>query len=299
MGWLGYLSLFRLTQPIQPNKLNQLVMSRCYLLVCLLFVSSALFAQSTTRTSDTATDVKTTGANGKTNVLIIPWSPKMFNGSSDVTRDISTNSGESYNTIQEAFRWGMCMQMKATFSTAYNATTLLDDTASMKVDLMYVYNVTTTEYIYVNAPLNPDPAPKKDIKDGATVSTTGIKNGQIQVEQQEGEKFMNAVIISPNLLDHLKKTYKCEYVVFLNQLDMQNELGSDGFNTAGSTDFKRSSALHWTIFSTTTKKRIAMGKNKATFSNTLKTTRKIMDASFGLVSKAVYDKFVIAITPKK
>jgi hypothetical protein len=270
-----------------------------YLFVCFLFISSGVFAQSTTRTSDTTTAVKTTGANGKTNVLIIPWSPKMFNGSSDVTRDISKTSGENYNTIQEAFRWGMCMQMKTAFSTAYNATTLLDDTATMKVDLMYVYNVTSTEYISVNAPLNPEPAPKKDVKDGSAGSVTGIKNGQIQVEQQEGEKFMNTVLISPNLLDHLKKNYKCEYVVFLNQLDMQNELGTDGFNTAGNPDFKRSSALHWTIFSTTTKKRVAMGRNKATFSNTYKTTKKIMDASFGLVSKAVYDKFVIAITPKK
>lgn len=270
-----------------------------YFYVCFLFIASGAFAQSTTRTSDTTTDVKTTGANGKTNVLIIPWSPKMFNGSSDVTRDISTNSGENYNTIQEAFRVGMCMQMKTAFSTAYNATTLLDDTAAMKVDLMYVYNVTSTEYIPVSSPLNPDPAPKKEVKDGAAGSVTGIKNGQIQVDQQEGEKFMNAIIISPNLLDHLKKTYKCEYVVFLNQLDMQNELGTDGYNTAGSTDFKRSSALHWTIFSTSTKKRIAMGKNKATFSNTHKTTKKIMDASFGVVSKAVYDKFVVAITPKK
>jgi hypothetical protein len=177
---------------------------------------------------------------------------------------------------------------------------LLDDTAAMKVDLMYTYNVTTTEYISVNAPLNPAPAPpKKDVKDAGTVSTTGIKNGQVQVEQQEGEKFMNAVLLSPNLLDHLKKMYKCEYVVFLNQLDMQNDLGSDPYNTTGATDYKRSASLHWTIYSTSTKKRVAMGKNKALFSNTYKTTRKIMDAAFGTVSKAVYDKFVLAVTPKK
>jgi hypothetical protein len=270
-----------------------------YLLVCFLLSATGMLAQSTTRTSDTTTDVKTTGSNGKTNVLIIPWSPKMFNGSSDVTRDISANSGENYSTIAEAFRWGMCMQMKTAFSTTYNATTLLDDTAAMKVDLMYVYNVTSTEYVGVNSPLNPEPVQKKDVKDAGTVTTTGIKNGQIAVEQQEGEKFMNAVLLSPNLLDHLKKAYKCEYVVFLNQLDMQNDLGSDPYNTSGTTDFKRSASLHWTIFSTSTKKRVAMGKNKALFSNTHKTTKKIMDASFGLVSKAVYTKFVTAITPQK
>lgn len=272
-----------------------------YLFVCFLLAGSGVFAQSTTRT-DSATDVTTTATNGRTNVLIIPWAPKMFNGSSDVTRDISTNTGESYNTIQEAFRWNMCDQMKRTFGTAYNVTTLLDDTAKMKVDLKYVYSVTATEYILLSSPLNPDPAPapaKKEVKNAGTVTTTGIKNGQVQVEQQEGEKFMNATILSPNLLDHLKKVYKCEYVVFLNQLDMQNDLGTDPYNTAGTTDFKRSTSLHWTIYSATTKKRVAMGKNKATFSNTFKTTKKISEASFGVVSKAVYEKFVTAITPKK
>ena len=269
------------------------------LVLAFTVAASTAFAQTTTRI-DSATDVGTKNTDGKTNVLIVPWQPKMFNGSSDVTRDISAATGENYNTIQEAFRWGMCMQMKAAFSANYHVTTLLDDTAAMKVDLSYTYNVTSTEYISVNAPLNPDPAPgKKDVKQAGTTTTTGIKNGQVQVDMQEGEKFMNTVLLSPNLLDYLRKIYKCEYVVFLNQMDMQNDLGTDPYNTAGSTDFKRSAALHWTIYSTTTKKRVAMGKNKALFSNTLKTTKKIMDASFGVVSKAVYDKFVVGITPKK
>lgn len=271
---------------------------RNYLLIFSCFIASATFAQSSTR-ADSAADTLTYGVNGKTNVLIVPWAPKMFNGSSDVTRDISTNTGENYNTIQEAFRKGMCDQMKKSFSTNYNATSLLDDTLKMKVDLMYTYNVTTTEYIPITSALNPDPAAKKDVKNGGTTSTTGIKNGQIQVEQQEGEKFMNTVVLSPNLLSHLRKVYHCEYVVFLNQMDMQNDLGTDPYNTTGTTDYKRSAALHWTIFNTRTGKRVAMGKNKALFSNTLKTTKKIMDAAFGTVSKAVYDKFVVGITPKK
>jgi len=273
-------------------------MTRCTLFVLFLFSGTVAFAQASTR-SDSAADTLTHGVNGKTNVLIVPWAPMMFNGSSDVTRDISTNTGENYNTIQEAFRKGMCDQMKKSFALKYNATSLLDDTLKMKVDLMYIYNVTTTEYIPLTSPLNPDPAAKKDMKQAATTSTTGIKNGQVQVEQQEGEKFMNTIILSPNLLPHLRKIYHCEYVIFLNQLDMQNELGSDPFNTTNSTDFKRSATLHWTVFSTATGKRVAMGKSKATFSNTLKTTRKIMDAAFGTVSKAVYDKFTTALIPKK
>lgn len=272
-------------------------MIRCYLvLVVFCFIGGGAYAQSTTRV-DSAKDTTTKAANGKTNILIVPWYPKMFNATSDLTRSISTNTGETYNQIQESLRKGMCDQMKKTFSAKYNVTTLLDDTAKMNIDLYYTYDVTRTEYISVNAPLNP--APKKDVKDAGSSSTTGIKNGEVQVQQAEGEKFMNTIIVSPNLLAHLKKIYKCEYVVFLNQMDLQNDLGSDPFNTAGNTDFKRTAALHWTIFSTRTGLRVAMGKSKAQFSNTINTTKKIIDGAFMTVSKAVYDKFTVALTPKK
>lgn len=270
-------------------------MNRCILVFVFVLITGGLSAQSTTRV-DSAQDTTTKAANGKTNVLIVPWYPKMFNASSDVTRSISNNTGENYNQIQEALRQGMCDQVKRTFSAKYNAISLLDDTARTNIDLYYIYDVTRTEYIPVNAPLNP--GPKKDVKDAGTTTTTGIKNGQVQVEQQEGEKFMNTIILSPNLLPHLKKMYKCEYVIFLNQLDIQNDLGSDPFNTAGSTDFKRTASLHWTIYSTRTGTRIAMGKTKAQFANTINTTKQIISGAFSTVSKAVYEKFITAITPK-
>lgn len=270
-------------------------MNRCILVFVFALITGGLFAQSTTRV-DSARDTATRAANGKTNVLIVPWFPKMFNATSDVTRSISSNTGETYSQIQEALRKGMCDQMKRTFSAKYNAISLLDDTARTNIDLYYIYDVTRIEYIPVNSPLNPPP--KKEVKDAGTGSTTGIKNGQIQVEQQEGEKFMNTVVVSPNLLPHLKKIYKCEYVIFLNQLDIQNDFGSDPYNTAGVTDFKRNAVLHWTIFSTRTGTRIAMGKSKAQFANTINTTKKIIDGAFSTVSKAVYDKFLVALTPK-
>lgn len=276
-------------------------MSRWYIVLFLFILSGVANAQVTTR-SDSAADTSTINKDGKTNILVVPWYPKMFNASSDVTKVISANTGETYNQIQESLRKGMCEQVKTTFGAKYNVITLLDDTAKMNIDLFYTYDVTRTEYISVNAPLNPPPPAtdkKGGIKTGAAGTTTGIKNGEVQVQQQEGEKFMSTLVVSPNLLPHLKKIYKCEYVIFLNQLDMQNELGTDPFNTAGSTDFKRSATLHWTIFSTRTGNRVAMGKNKGTFANTVNTTKKIIDGAFSTISKAVYEKFNTALVPKK
>ena len=277
-------------------------MKRIGIFQFLLFMLTAVVstAQTTTR-SDSAGEQTPANSNGKPNVLVIPWHPKMFNGSSDVTKSISTNTGQNYNQIQEALRKGMCDQFRRAFSAQYNVTTLLDDTAKMKVDLMYCYNVTTTEYIPVNSPLNPLPATqqKGDVKKGAAKTTTGVKNGQVQVEQQEGEKFMNTVILSPNLLAHLKKIYNCDYVIFLNQIDLQNELGSDPLNTAGSTDFKRSAILHYTIFNVSTGKRVAMGKAKGLFANSVNTSKKIIDQAFQPICTAVFNKFKTALNPAK
>ena len=258
----------------------------------------SLNAQSTTRV-DSAKDTSTVAANGKINILVVPWYPKMFNASSDITKAISANTGENYKQIQESLRKGMCEQVKKTFGAKYNVISFLDDTAKTNIDLYYTYDVTRTEYIPVNSPLNPVENQKKTLKDAASGSTTGIKNGEVQVDMQEGEKFMNTIVVSPNLLPHLKKNYKCEYVIFLNQLDLQNDLGSDPYNTQGTTDFKRLAVLHWTIYSTRTGKRVAMGKNKAQYANTVNTTRKIIDGAFVTLSKAVFDKFTAAITPKK
>jgi hypothetical protein len=278
-------------------------MKRAVLFQFLIFmlISAVISAQTTTRTNDSAGNNPPVNSNGKANVLVIPWHPKMFNGSSDVTKTISANTGQNYNQIQEALRKGMCDQFRRAFSGQYNVTTLLDDTAKMKVDLMYCYNVTTTEYIPVNSPLNPVTAPqqKGDAKKGALKTTTGVKNGQVQVEQQEGEKFMNTVIISPNLLAHLKKNYNCDYVIFMNQMDLQNELGSDPYNTVGSTDFKRSATLHYTIFNTATGKRVAMGKAKGLFSNNVNTSKKIIDQAFAPIGTAVFNKFKAALAPAK
>ena len=110
---------------------------------------------------------------------------------------------------------------------------------------------------------------------------------------------MNTLILSPNLLAHLKKIYNCEYVVFLNQLDLQDDLGSDPYNTNNNTDYKRSASLHWTIFNATSGLRVAMGKTKGQFANTINTPKKIIDGAFATIGKAVYTKFSAALVPKK
>src|SRR6185436_12525286 len=126
-----------------------------------------------------------------------------------------------------------------------------------------------------------------------------VSKGQIEATTDETDKFMNTIILSPNMLAYLKKKYSVDYVVFLNEVDLDNDLAGDPLNTEHKDDYKRTVVLHWTIFNTTDGKRVAMGKNKTYFSSTANSPKKIIDSAFPGVTSAMYTKFAAAIKPKE
>ncbi len=261
---------------------------KLFVAMLVVFVPAMLSAQ-TTKDPNSKTDPVTTA---KTKILIVPWEPRMFNCSSDITRAISNETSQKYAQVQEALRKGMVEQLKRSFGANYSVVSLIDDTAKMKGDLNYVYNYTSMSYVGVNSPLNPTKEDSAKMKQQA-----GLKNGQVAVQAAEGEKFMTTVVLSPNLLAYLKKKYKADYVLFLNQVDLENDLGADPYNTEGKAEFNRKASAHWTIFSTTTGKRVAMGKSKGTFASTTNNPKKISDGAFATIAKAINEKFVAAIKP--
>lgn len=270
---------------------KQLFLTKFFFVLFVTVFSLNLTAQTTTKNDGTTTS---TSAVKKTKVLVIPWDPKMFNCSSDITRAISSETGQKYNQIQESMRKGMVEQMKKAFGSGYTVTSLLDDTAKMKADLHYVYTCTSISYTPVNFPLNATKADSAKLK-----AAPGIQKGQVQTSVDETDKFMNTVLLSPNLLGYLKNKYGVEYVVFFNEVDLENDLGTDPYNLQGKEDFTRSVVAHWTIFNTTDGKRIAMGKTKSNFSSTNNSPKKIIDGTFSTITKAIYTKFATAIKPKQ
>lgn len=256
-----------------------------------LFFSLNAHSQATTRNDGSTT---TPPKPGKTKVLIVPWEPRMFNCNSDITRAIASETGQKYGPMQEAFRKAFVDQLKKSFGSGYNVISLIDDTAKMNRDLHYVYTCTTMSYTPVNFPLNATKADSARLK-----QQKGIQKGQVQTEEDEVDKFMNTIVLSPNLLGYLKKKYGAEYVIFINEMDMDNELGADPYNLNSTEEFKRSATAHWTIFKTTDGKRVAMGKTKSTFSSSLRTTKKISDASFPSITQAIFTKFSAGIKPKQ
>ncbi|MBI3511100.1 MAG: hypothetical protein HY064_10590 [Bacteroidetes bacterium] len=253
-----------------------------------IFIGTGISAQTTTRGD--GNNSSTTGSK-KTKILLIPWEPKMFNCSSDITRAIANETGQKYDQVQDALRKGFVESVKHSFGATCNVVSLLDDTA-MKRDLEYVYNVTSMSYTPVDFPLNPTKADSAKLK-----AASGVQKGQVETADDDADKFMNTVIISPNLLTYLRKVYKVDYVIFINEMDIDNDLGADPYNLQGKEDFKRVATAHWTIFNSTTGKRVAMGKSKSNFSSTSNTPKKIIDSAFATITKAVYEKYLVGIKP--
>src|SRR5665213_247134 len=160
----------------------------------------------------------------------------------------------------------MVEEMKHAFGPTCNVISLMDDTAKMKADLRYVYTCTSLSYTPVDFPLNATKADSVKLK-----AQTGIKKGQVEATDDDVEKFMNTIILSPNLLAYLKKKYGAEYVIFINEVDLDNDLAADPYNYQGKQEFNRIATMHWTIFNSTDGKRVAAGKTKANFLSTTNT----------------------------
>ncbi len=254
-------------------------------------VTLKISAQTTTKNEGDKVDPN--GAK-KTKILVIPWEPRMFNCSSDISSAISRETSQKFGDIEESFRRGMVDQLKKSFGATYSVVSLIDDTAKMTEDLYYVYTHTTMSFTPVNFPLNPTKADSAKLK-----QVSGVQKGQIEAQTDESEKFMNTIVLAPTLLAYLKKKYNADYVLFLNEVDMDNDLGADPNNMMGKTEFNRLVVLHWTIFKTIDGKRVAMGKSKATFLSTSNSPKKIIDSSFSVLAKAINTKFLVGIKPKE
>ncbi|HEU4716431.1 MAG TPA: hypothetical protein VFU15_01280 [Bacteroidia bacterium] len=262
-------------------------------LFCILLLPAITFAQVNTRNDGNDNPPK--APNGKTKVLIIPWEPITFNVSSDVSRAISNETGQKYDQIEESLRKGLVDQLKKSFGPTCSVTSLLDDTAKMKKDLRYTYVVTQRSYTPVNFPLNPTKADSAKLN----APKQGTSNGQIQTTDDETDKFMNCTVLSPNLLGYLHAKYGADYIIFINEIDIDNNFGADPYNTQGKTDYVRDVVVHWTIYSATTEKRVAAGKSKGTFSSATNTPSKISSGAFSAIAKDIYSRYLAGIKPKK
>lgn len=170
-------------------------------------------------------------------VLLIPFESRMYR--SDYDKNFCEESKQLPKTIKHQFRNALNEQCYlALEKSGYRVTDLMEDTARSKSTLYTIYSNTAYDFVNVPDPLHFKP-PLSDVK-----SATLIK-GQLVVESKNDQRFMNARLLSKNMLQNLKSQYNTGIFIYFNQLDI---LSSSATNAYQYSDTQQHITVHYTVF---------------------------------------------------
>lgn len=175
------------------------------------------------------------------NFLIIPFLPKLYNSQIDYL--FNKETGKTSRQLAEYFRDGINEALYNELKKRkYKAVDLMSDTAKYKREIVSIYRNSYLEYMPVPNQEKYEP-PKKEVKQ------KGIKDGQIVVEADVKDRFMNAKISDARLIPALHARFKTDYFIFINQLDIFSSPYKDGeIQNATGTNKKRL-VIHYTVYS--------------------------------------------------
>ncbi|MCX6295066.1 MAG: hypothetical protein NTX97_03195 [Bacteroidetes bacterium] len=245
----------------------------------LLFVTfcSLSYAQEGTRKTE---------ATGKTvsgKVCIIPFEPKLY--MSEIDQKINQQTKWNWETIRENFRHQLDTQLKLKFQSTSTVVSFYADSAKMSKDLEYVYNSTTLAYDLISKPTEATTASK---------TPKGIVNGQVAVEENNDKKFMNTKLSNTEVLTFLNKKYLSEYFVFINELDIKNDINSYDINTD---TYQREVTVHYSIIDKSGKT-INAGVATSRFSSKENNPKKIVTLCFSPIATYIFAKYTAIADPK-
>ena len=249
-----------------------------YFFLFIVFATSAIsFAQEGTRNAEP------TGKTSSGKICLVPFEPKLY--MSEIDQKINQQTKWDWETIRENFRHELDAQLKLKLQSTFSVLSFYADSAKMSKDLDYAYNSTSLSYDLVNKPT--------DAK-AANTSKSGISNGQIVVEQSSDKKFMNTKLTNVEVLSYLNKKYASEYFVFINQLDIKNDMNSYDMSTD---TYQREIVVHYSILDITGKT-INAGVATSRFSSKENNPKKIVAQCFSPIATYIAAKFTAIANPK-
>jgi hypothetical protein len=240
-------------------------------------LATSAFAQQTTINQKNKSERE---ANALHKALIIPFEPKLYLG--EIDYNINAETKLSAKEIKYKFRDGLNEQLyKAFKNEKYNVVDLMDDTVKYKKDVEGIYQFLSYEFQKVPNQENYK-APKKEKKENT------IEKGQINVETNSDNRFMNAKLANPKLLTTLNGKFKTDVFVFINQLDIKAS-GSANLGELGSSNPNRKIIVHYTIFNLESKE-INSGIAEEEFDPTLNNPKKIIDKHFSKIALTIVSR---------
>ena len=264
---------------LRDYSINKIVMnsSKKYFLLSVFFFSPFVIkAQEGVRNNSEKKEIE-----GK--IMIIPFEPKLY--MSEIDQKINQVTKWDFNQIRENFRHQLDAQLKLKLQSTFPVVSFYTDSAKMSKDLEYTYMSTGLSYDLVEKPTSATTAVKKE---------AGIKNGQIIVEVNNDKKFMNTKLSNTEVLTYLNKKYKTDYFVFVNELDIKNNM--DSYNISTDT-YQREVSVHYSIIDKAGKT-ISAGLETSAFSSKENNPKKIISECFSAIATSIASKFSLSITQK-
>ncbi|MCA0428899.1 MAG: hypothetical protein LCH32_00190 [Bacteroidetes bacterium] len=259
-----------------------------YLFLILLLLFNYSNAQQTTINKKN-NDAIDRNSIDKNKVMLIPFEPKLY--MSEIDYKICSETKLSTKEVKHQFRDGINEQIGLAFkSEKISSVDLMSDSAKFKKELYSIYSNLSYEYQKVPNQENYQPPKKeKDKKE--------INKGQIVVETNTDERFMNAKVTNAKLIPLLGAKYKCNYFIFINQLDIKASGNSRPGQISTGVE-NRKIIVHYTVFSLDAKE-INSGIAEEEFSTTLNNPKKIIDKHFSKVAQLISTRTIKALAVPK
>ena len=225
--------------------------------------------------------------------MIIPFVPKLY--MSEIDHKINAETKLSQKEIKEAYRKGINAELARALKQKYEVLDLLKDTAKYKKDVLNIYKSTTCSFEKV-----PNQSNYKAPIEDKNKKNENIKNGQILVESNADERFMNAKVINPTLIPGLYAKYKTDLFLFVNQLDIfSGEVTASGIGASAD----RKLTIHYTVF-TVDAKEINSGVCSIKFPIDLNNPSKIASGYISKIGAEITRRIALALSkieaaPKK
>ncbi|MFM7022951.1 MAG: hypothetical protein ACKOXB_08225 [Flavobacteriales bacterium] len=262
------------------------------LLSVLLCALQSLMGQDTLVKLDTSYRYK--------KVMIIPFEEQMY--LCQIQNLLATESRMNTSQIIRTFRYSTASSLQTEFLNLYSTTSLIHLVEDSLRDLHRVYGSISRTYDAV--PEEPKEENKKglpilkklDLKEKKQSSEkTGIEKGQIVSHYDNTPRFMNTVIKDKKLLPYLSKKYGTDLFVFINEMDIENDL-SDPYKVAEN-NYMRILKFHYTIYNFKGQI-ISMGVVSTTFPSTENNVGNIVKNYFPVIAKQLAAKLPQPKVPK-
>ncbi|MBK9283628.1 MAG: hypothetical protein IPM51_04835 [Sphingobacteriaceae bacterium] len=250
------------------------------ILTCLCSIH--LVAQTTINTKE---KTNTTAAH---KILLIPFEPRMY--LSEIDHHINQETKLSARQIKNSFRNGINEQLyKAFKNNKYAVVDLVEDTVKYKKDLESIYQYLQYEYLKVPDQANYK-APVREKQEKK------IEKGQLNVETDVENRFMNAKVSQGKVLTSLGSKYRCDLFLFVNQLEIK-AAGAKNPGELVNPNGNRKIILHYTVYNNELKE-INSGIAETEFAFNLNTPKKIIDKHFSAIAREISERVKKALLPK-